>query len=75
MFIRSQEKTRMFFPRFEIQPDLHSNYAAFLMNHGPAPQLLVLGSLARLLACSLAHGYAAFETILALGVGFGELLK
>lgn len=61
----------MFFPRFEIQPDLHSNYAAFLMTHSPAPQLLVLGSLARLLP----HSYAAFETILALGVGFGELLK
>lgn len=33
MFILSQENTKMFFPHFEIQSDIHSNYTAFHMNH------------------------------------------
>lgn len=53
VFIQSQERTRMLFPHLEIQSDLHGNYAAFCMNHGPAPQLSAPSMLARWLADSL----------------------
>lgn len=68
VFTHSQERTRMFFPHLEIQSDLHSNYAAFRMNHGPTPQCQCLAGL-------LARGCAALRWSLHLGVGFGEVLK
>lgn len=44
VFILSQESTKMFFPRFEIQSDIHSNYAA--PSHESWSHTVVVGTVA-----------------------------